>query len=66
MTDPRTPEEAIEALAERLYSYSERLDPTPDGQEWHDLPDSSKEIWRYLISDIVRYEAWISLAQKSE
>jgi hypothetical protein len=64
---PTTPKEAVEALAQRMYEYSEHLDPTPDNPDtWQELPETSKEFWRCVVDDLIGYEDWIKLAQSAE
>lgn len=65
MSEPLTPEEAIEKLASRLYWYTEKLDPTaPYGEGWDDLSDDDRRFYRLLVSDLVCFSEWIEVARQ--
>ncbi|MEM6381117.1 MAG: hypothetical protein AAF739_00450 [Pseudomonadota bacterium] len=67
MAEDLSPNEAIDKLAERLYSYIERLDPT-GAADWDDLDDgeTTRDLFRAVIRDLVRFEAWVARAQDED
>lgn len=65
MGETLTRDEAVEKLAERLFSYLEKLDST-DGGSWGDLPENChyKRLYRLAIADLVLFHDLIAAAQR--
>lgn len=53
MNAPLTREVALEQLAQVLFLAMERFDPSEDGDEWTELTESQKEIYRASIREVL-------------
>jgi hypothetical protein len=59
--DPTTPDEAIDALAQRLYWKMEHLDPS-DEPPWDCLNDRKKDHYRLLIGYVMQHRSLVYAA----